>query len=63
MTCPLCKGPLHEVHYNRDSMLNRYQFDAVKAGDYYCESCKGTEAATGFKYFWKSELDGGTNAK
>ena len=37
-------------------MLNSDQFDSVKAGDWFCCSCKGSEASTGFKYFWASEL-------
>ena len=37
-------------------MLNSEQFDSVKPGDWYCDSCKGLEAGTGFKYFWESEL-------
>ena len=54
--CPICKGPLKEVLYPSGSMLNREQFQAIRAGDFYCESCKGTEAASGYKYFWKKDL-------
>lgn len=54
--CPICGGPLERVLNFRGSMLNDYRFDAVRAGDYYCERCKGTEAKSGFKYFWNREL-------
>lgn len=48
-TCPSCGGGLRPV-INRGP-LNEDQFDAVKAGDYYCTACKGDEAKTGFKYW------------
>lgn len=35
--CPQCKGPLEYVPMSRN--LNSEQWDAVKAGDYYCEHC------------------------
>jgi len=58
VVCPICKGELHKVIYPSDSMFNRDQFEAAKAGDYYCTTCKGHEARTGYKYWWKSELKG-----
>ena len=54
--CPKCNGPLKEVTYQSNSMLNRDQFDAVRAGDFYCTSCKGSESSSGYKYFWLREL-------
>ena len=35
---------------------NSYQFDAVKAGDWYCIVCRGDRAESGFRYFWNREL-------
>ena len=54
--CPKCNGPLKEVTYQSNSMLNRDQFDAVRAGDFYCTSCKGSKSSSGYKYFWLREL-------
>lgn len=53
--CPDCGTRLEHVRY-AGGYLNDGQFDAIRAGDYYCKSCKGTRAATGFRYFWLSEL-------
>ena len=54
--CPECQAPLRQVFRPSDSMLNEEQFDAVKAGDYFCESCKGDRARSGYRYFWNREL-------
>lgn len=54
--CPQCGGHLEEVT-NRGGMLNDEQFDSMRAGDYYCSHCVGTEAKSGYKYWWKSFLD------
>lgn len=55
-TCPQCGGRLEAVTYPSDSMLNRDQFDSVRAGDWYCTNCKGVEARSGHKYWWDSDL-------
>lgn len=55
--CPVCGGALQEVRYPEGSMLNREQFDSVRAGDYFCKACKGTEAKSGYKYWWKRDLE------
>jgi hypothetical protein len=54
--CPQCGELLFPVAY-RGGALNEEQFMAVRAGDYYCKTCKGIEAATGFKYFWEREFE------
>lgn len=54
--CPQCGGELREVTYSRDGMLNSEQFDAVRAGDYFCKKCPGKESNDGYKYFWKRDL-------
>lgn len=54
--CPQCKGSLKKVTYPSDSVLNRDQFDSVRAGDWYCTNCKGTEASSGYKYWWHGDL-------
>ena len=66
--CPECVKPLNPVLQSSSSMLNSEQFDAGRAGDYYCDKCKGTRASTGFRYFWEHRLRiqdcskcGGTN--
>lgn len=55
-SCPQCSRPLYRVTRDPDSPLNEDQFDSVRAGDWYCTSCRGTEARTGYKYFWVREL-------
>jgi uncharacterized protein with PIN domain len=55
--CPRCGGKLEPVRQSPNSPLNRYQFDAAKAGDYYCDACP--DNGRGHKplcYWWESEL-------
>ena len=40
MRCPCCNLELQEVIQSLDSLLNEYQWESVKAGDYYCINCK-----------------------
>jgi len=55
--CPDCGGELHRVKYDPRTTLNRDQFDSQKAGDYWCESCRGSRAQKNdYRYFWKHEL-------
>jgi hypothetical protein len=54
--CPKCGKELVEITYPFNSMLNEEQFDAVKAGDYYCEKCQASTLPNGCSYFWESEL-------
>jgi hypothetical protein len=61
MKCPNCKGILKKVAQTK-LWLNDDQFDAVKAGDYYCEVCpeeKGTadKARTKYAYFWEKDIN------
>lgn len=55
--CPQCGKPLSKVEYPENSMLNQYQFDAVRAGDWFCVHCKGTEAKSGWKYWWNKDIN------
>lgn len=52
--CPECGDDLDRVVNN--GPLNDDQFDAVKAGDWYCKKCKSDAAATGFKYWLDRQL-------
>ncbi len=57
LRCPTCKTPLKRVVQESRGMLNSEQFDAIKAGDYYCEACPGNDRGkSGLRYFWNSEL-------
>lgn len=56
--CPDCGDVLHRVAYPGGSMLNEEQFADVRAGDWYCDQCKGDRSKTGFRYFWNRELEG-----
>lgn len=53
--CPTCGCELFKVR-NESTYLNEDQFDAVKAGDWFCRTCVGKEARSGFKYWWNREL-------
>lgn len=55
LVCPDCNWPLGMVPPSRT--LNGDQWDAVKAGDYYCTgNCKSDAASTGMKYWWSYQL-------
>lgn len=54
--CPSCGSELQKVFQSVNSPLNEHQFDLIKAGDYYCNKCKGTRGETGYKYYWEYEL-------
>jgi hypothetical protein len=55
--CPRCYGPVEEVRQSPTSPLNRDQFDASKAGDFFCRSCPDNgRGISGLCYWWESEL-------
>lgn len=55
--CPQCGGNLVGITYPNDSPLNRYQWEAVVAGDFYCPACPDNERGkSGYCYWWKHEL-------
>ncbi len=57
LKCPRCGGPLIAVRQSANSPLNADQFDAVKAGDYYCPSCPSNDRGhTPLCYWWEHEL-------
>ena len=57
--CPRCGQSLKPVE-QESGALNDDQFDAIKAGDWYCEHCKGSRGKTGYRYYWDRELQGNT---
>jgi hypothetical protein len=55
--CPKCGRELERVRQSPTSPLNAEQFDAVKAGDWYCSVCPGNgRGHASFCYFWDSEI-------
>lgn len=44
MICPKCGQYVEQITQPRDSPLNKDQWDAVRCGDYYCDSCR--------RYYW-----------
>jgi hypothetical protein len=57
VTCPSCKNPLQPVKQSPNSLLNAEQFDAIKVGDYYCETCPSNgRGKTNYCYYWTHEL-------
>ncbi len=54
--CPECGKQLQKVRYSSDSMLNRDQFDSIRAGDYYCMEHTNGRGNQPYAYYWESEL-------
>ncbi len=55
--CPDCGRVLQRVRRPSGSMLNDDQFDAVRAGDWFCASCPSNgRSNTSNRYFWDREL-------
>ncbi|GMW02629.1 MAG: hypothetical protein AMXMBFR84_37650 [Candidatus Hydrogenedentota bacterium] len=55
--CPQCDQPVKRVSRSPNSYMTEEQFDAVKAGDWFCDNCSGDRGQTGYAYFWQSEID------
>jgi hypothetical protein len=53
--CPDCGKALQPVRYE-GGYLNRDQWESVRAGDWFCDACKGTRSRSGYRYFWNREL-------
>lgn len=55
-TCPQCNAELKRVP--RSNWLNDEQYEAVKAGDWFCETCPDNwRGQSGLCYFWDSEIE------
>ena len=54
--CPLCQQPLKRVTQGPYSPLNSDQFDAVKAGDWFCECSSNSRGHAPYAYFWSREV-------
>lgn len=56
--CPQCRTELSRVERGPESPLNEYQFDAVKAGDWYCDKCLPNDRAQSnlYCYWWDHEV-------
>lgn len=55
--CPDCGKQLQKVTRSAGSPLNAEQFDAVRAGDWYCDACPGNgRGNTNLRYFWDREV-------
>ena len=55
--CPNCQKRLKAVHFDPQSMLNRDQFESIKAGDWFCSTCTGDRGKrTGYRYYWDREV-------
>lgn len=61
--CPLCEKPLEKVRRSTSSPLNEDQFDAVKAGDWFCDCSDNGRGNAPFAYFWNRELESGLLAR
>ena len=61
MKCPQCQNDLKEVP-RRSNSLNQYQYEASKAGDWFCETCPDNgRGKTGFCYFSDAEVEAHQN--
>jgi hypothetical protein len=57
-TCPQCGASLNRVKQDT-AMLNEEQFDAIKAGDWYCDTCPGNgRGKSSLCYWWDREVVG-----
>ena len=54
--CPKCGEFLTKVRYPSGSMLNEEQFDATRAGDWFCTCHNNGRSRTAGAYFWNSEV-------
>jgi hypothetical protein len=54
--CPKCDELLTKVRYPSGSMLNEEQFDATRAGDWFCKCHNNGRSRTAGAYFWDSEV-------
>jgi hypothetical protein len=54
--CPLCGQPLKRVIQSPYSSLNNDQFDASKAGDWYCGCSNNERGNRAYAYFWDYEV-------
>ena len=54
--CPLCKKPLQRVT-NTGGWMNSDQFDAVRAGDWFCECSSNGRGNATYAYFWDKEVN------
>jgi len=62
--CPQCGGKLQEVLQSASSLLNEEQFDANKAGDYFCTKCPSNgRSHTPYAYFWRRETENATRVE
>lgn len=50
--CPQCGAALTKVRNPAGSSLNDDQFDAVKAGDWYCASCPSNDRGNSSHCYW-----------
>ena len=55
--CPNCGSDLNVVCNSFGSMLNDEQFNAERAGDYYCSTCPDNKRGhSGYAYYWEREV-------
>lgn len=54
--CPLCGKELEPVRQSANSPLNSDQFDASKAGDWFCECSSNGRGNAPYAYFWNREV-------
>lgn len=56
MDCPQCGKPLNRVPGS--SWMNDDQYEAVKAGDWFCETCPDNgRGNSGLCYWWHQEVE------
>jgi hypothetical protein len=57
--CPQCSTALEKVKNPAGSYMNNEQFDAVKAGDWFCKLCRsnGRNKINKVCYWWDKEVD------
>jgi hypothetical protein len=55
--CPTCGGELERVRIPEGCMFNRDQWESMRAGDWYCETCPDNgRAKSGVCHWWDHEV-------
>lgn len=56
--CPQCAKLLAPVKQDLPQMLNADQFDSIRAGDWFCDTCTGNRSKHGgYRYYWDREVE------
>lgn len=58
-SCPACNKPLERVEQSPNSPRTAAQFEADKAGDWFCRCHDNGRGSAPFAYYFTTELESG----